>query len=70
MSVSADVKRARWSIAEAHHIAVTAYGRNIEVEAWRVLDRLDLWRQWYYGMVPASAVLGLPGVRLIIMPGR
>jgi hypothetical protein len=65
VSVAATVRDAKWSIAEAHTIAVAAYSRHIEVEAWQVLKRLDLWRQWYYGMVPTSAVLNLPGVQMV-----
>lgn len=65
MSVSEYVERAPWSIAEAHTIAVAAYGRCLEVEPYRVLERLDLWRKWFYGMVPTSAVSQLPGVRIV-----
>jgi hypothetical protein len=65
VSVATTVKDAKWSIAEAHTIAVAAYGRHIEVEAYQVLKRLDLWRQWFYGMVPTSAILSLPGVQLV-----
>jgi hypothetical protein len=65
VSVAATVKDAKWSIAEAHVIALEAYNRHIEVEAWQVLKRLDLWRQWFYGIVPTSAILSLPGVRMV-----
>jgi hypothetical protein len=65
MSVAETVKDAKWSVAEAHAIALSAYERNMEVEAWQVLKRLDLWRQWYYGMVSTSAVLNLPGVHIV-----
>lgn len=61
---------ASWVTAECHLIAQRAYERFIDVEPWQVSMALDLWRQWYYGMVPWNAVLSLPGVRRISVSGK
>jgi hypothetical protein len=70
VSVADVVSDARWSIAEAHLIARHAYKKGIDVEAAFVLDRLELWRGWYYGIVPISHFLGLTGVHPIPPYGK
>ncbi len=70
MSVAEDIARARWSVAEAQLIATAAYGRLIEVEPHHVLLNLATWRAWFYELIPTTAVLKLPGARLVEVSGR
>lgn len=59
-----------WTSAECHVIAEEAYARWIDVEPWSVHLYLEVWRQWYYGMISTDAVLRLPGVRQLPVSGR
>ncbi len=70
MSVSQTMHDAKWTMAECHLIAQTAVSRFVDVEAWQVLEHLDIWRQWFYGMLPTTAVLSLSGVRPTDVSGR
>lgn len=63
MSVTQHMLENRWTLAECHLISQYAYERFILVEAWQVHLYLNVWRQWFYGMVPDHAVMQLPGVR-------
>jgi len=62
VSLAVDVESARWTVAEAHLIAQSAYRRFIEVEPWQVIDNMGVWRRWFYGLLPTATVLRLPGV--------
>lgn len=60
----------RWTLAECHVISEYAYERFILVEAWQIHLHLEVWRLWYYGMVPDQAIVNLPGVRRVAASGR
>ena len=60
----------RWTLAECELISRYAYERFLSVEPYMIHLHLDIWRQWYYGLVPYDAVRSLPGVRHVAVSGR
>jgi hypothetical protein len=65
MSATARMRDARWTIAECHLIAQWAYSQFVDVEPWAVHDDLEVWRAWFYHLVPTSRVLRLGTCRII-----
>lgn len=70
MSVAETMRDSKWSIAECHVIAQAAYHDFIEIEPWEIAPYLFEWRQWFYGLLPDSAALELPGARSVPVSER
>lgn len=70
MSGHPSVTVAEYNLAECSLIAAYAYERFVDVSPLAVFRHLEVWRLWYYGMVPDQAVISLPGVRRVTVSGR
>lgn len=65
MSATRMTEDGKWDMAEAHLIARHAYRRCIDVEPSSILECLEIWRGWYYHIVPTVHIMQWPEVRYV-----